>query len=292
MPDNRQNMSHSDKSQNDSDRHLNVSDVLYSESPHHHPPHHHPPHHRSSHHRPPHHQQPHPHPPHHHPPHHQPPHHHLPHHHPPHHHRRDVIGLNSLLAETLKELLPTFKDIDTIASVVRELDGDASPIFTRVSEEGITNPVAFVERFLEIEASERMDVRNCMLSDIRQSLAIVLFPLPPYIIELVRPVLNRRFSFNTTEHPPVHIQRDNFSFLDYEKIQQLFGITHDMHSLVLDGMRFQNTLAIRPNAASVLELLLAKSLNRLYFHKIPHLPHGERFITLDMTGYDVEIRCI
>jgi hypothetical protein len=131
-----------------------------------------------------------------------------------------------------------------------------------------------------------------MLSDLRQSLAIVLFPLPPHIIELLRPVLNRKFSFNTTEHVPVPIQRDNFPFLDYESFQQLFSVAHDIRYLVLDGLRFQKTLTIRPNAASILELLLTQSLSRIYFHKIPHLPHKERFVTLNIARDKIEIRNI
>ena len=278
------NDGYSDISDVKSEREKKLPELPHSEFPHH-PPHsefpHHPPHSEPPHH-PPHSEFPH------HPPHSEfPPHHQL-----PHHRQKKIIGLNSLLAETLKELLPTFKDIDTIGIVVRALDRDAFPIFTRVCAEGITDPAVFVERFLEIEASERMHVRNCMLSDVRQSLAIVLFPLPPYIIELLRPVLNRKLSFNTTEHVPVHIQRDKFPLLDYEKYQQLFSSAHGIHSLVLDGQRSQKTLTIRPNAASLLELLRSKSLKRVYFHKIPHLPHGERFVTIDIADYEIEMHNI
>src|SRR5262249_15677957 len=75
------------------------------------------------------------------------------------HHQRELRGLNSLLSETLGELLPTFRDIQSIETVVRELDEDAFPTFTRVSGEGITNPADFVRRFLEIEALERINIR-------------------------------------------------------------------------------------------------------------------------------------
>lgn len=209
-----------------------------------------------------------------------------PHHHP---HHKPAAGLNSLLSETLDELSPTFRDIKTIEAVVRELDADALPIFTRVSAEGIADPVEFVERFLEVEASERLTIRDLMLSDVRQNQAIALFPLPPYITEILRPALSREFSFNTTEHPQVHIQRDKIQPLDYGKYRKLFNIAHNVSSLILDGKRHNQILTLRPNTASILELLLDKSLKRIFIHKIPHLPHGDQFVTLDVSSYEIEI---
>ena len=190
----------------------------------------------------------------------------------PHHHKRDLRGLNSLLSETLGELLPTFRDIQTIEAVVHELDEDAFPTFTRVSGEGISNPAEFVERFLELEAAERINLRNLMFSDVKQNLAVVLFPLPPYITDLLRPCLSKELSFTTTEHPPVHIQKDKFQSLDFDKFRQLLSSTSRIDSLILDGQCLHNVLVIRSSAAGVLELLMKKSLKKIYLHKIPHLP--------------------
>jgi hypothetical protein len=218
------------------------------------------------------------------PPHKYPP---PPHHHPSHH--RELKGLNSLLSETLGELLPTFQDIQTIEAVVRELDEDAFPIFRRVVGEGITNPIEFVRRFLEIEATESIKIRNLMVADLKRNLAVVLFPLPPYITELVRPVLPRDFSFNTTEHAQVHIKRDNIPFLDFDRYRDLLSVTTPIDTLILDGQRLHNILTVRSNAASILELFLNRSLKKIYLHKIPHLPRGERFVTLDISQHDVEL---
>ena len=179
-----------------------------------------------------------------------------------------------------------------IETVVYELDQDALPIFARVSSEGITDPLAFLERFLELEAAERINTRHFMLADVEQNVAVTLFPLPPYIIDLLRPVLRTDFTFNTTEHLPVHIQRERFRPLDFEQFRLLLSATFQLEALILDGQRLHNVLFIRSSAASILELLVGRSLKRIYLHKIPHLPRGEHFVALDISQYDIEIRAI
>jgi hypothetical protein len=211
---------------------------------------------------------------------------------PPLPHHRGHLGLHSLLAETLEELSATFQDVHTIEAVVQELDEDALPICKRISGEGITHPRAFLDRFFELEAAERLRVRQLLLADVTQNTALVLFPLPPYVTYLLRPVLARELSFNTTEHVPVHIQREDIQPLDYDQYRQLLNTTNTIHSLVLDGQGFKKILTIRSNAAGVLELLLKKSLKTVYLHKVPHLPRGERFVSLDLSQYPVEIHAI
>ena len=225
-----------------------------------------------------------------HPPH--PPHHH-PHGHPPHPpHGRGYPGLHSVLAETLEELSATFRDIQTIEAVIHELDVDALPIFTHVSGEGITDAGAFLERFFELEAEERLHIRQHLLSDVIQNAAVVLYPLPPYVTDLLRPVLTRELLFNTAEHVPVHIQREHIPSLDYDNLRQLLNTTSTMHSLVLEGQGIKKILTVRSNAASILELLLNQSLRTIYLHKIPHLPRGEHFVSLDLSQYELEIHAI
>jgi len=222
-----------------------------------------------------------------HPPH--PPHRRTPH--PPPHHRGHM-GLNSLLAETLEELSSTFQDVQTIEAIVHELDEDAFPIFARVAGEGIVDPRAFLERFLELEALERLNTRSFMLSDVTQNLAVVLLPLPPYITDLLRPILHPELTFHTTEHPPVHIQKDHFRPLDFEQFRHLLSSTSQTDALILDGQLLRNVLLIRASAASILELLVNRALKRIYLHKIPHLPRRDRFVSLDISHYEVEIRTI
>lgn len=212
----------------------------------------------------------------------------------PHHHHRPkpFDHLNSMIAETLLELADDLADPGEIEQVIAAHDTDALELFNQIVAEGVTDVRLVISEFVTREAEQAIERRREIVEKLKTSSAAVFLPLPPHIVDHIRGVIPAGLCFNTEDKEPAHLHGIHREQLTLNNLSDVSSRLRQVEGIVVDGQKANRLLIVRSSVAALLEILLDRGLKTIYFHRIPHIPKGQAFSTINLADREVRIATI
>lgn len=214
------------------------------------------------------------------------------HHHKHHENKKIKNGLNSMLSETLLELVDEISSIEEIEKIIYELDSDMMYMYENIKKSGIQIPKDFIYKFVDEEANRALNIRKEIKAAVMKKPVGVFLPLPPHITDAIMSVSSSKYVYNTEDKEPAHTQKYKVKKLKPHMVLEVNENFKDIDTLVMDGQVIAGKLMVRDLVANILNLLFSVGkLKKIYFHKIPHIPKGQNFVAIKLLN-NVEIERI
>lgn len=194
-------------------------------------------------------------------------------------------GLNSIISETLFEIKDEIKTIAELKKIIIELDPDYLVYLQDIKSVKIHE---IIIELLAKEAKSSLLNKQALHKDLTSGKTAVFLPLPPHIVDSVYLNIPKGFAFNTEERVPAHSRKVAFETIIMENLTEIIERLEDITAVIFDGKKINGKLLVRANLAPILHDLFTKNIEKIYFHKIPHLPKGQQFVSIEAPS-NVEI---
>jgi hypothetical protein len=185
--------------------------------------------------------------------------------------------LNSVAVETMLENLHHLKEVEDIRGFLAEQQPESIQLLESVVELGLETPRQVLYEFALREAETAIQTRRLLLHDVENSTCAVFLPLPPHVVDIVRDRVADLPCFNTEDRHPNHLRELPQQELRGGIFANAFEELRATRGVIIDGQGGDDTIYVRSSVAPLLSSMLDRSLERIYFHRIPHLPPGQEF---------------
>lgn len=200
--------------------------------------------------------------------------------------------LNSVGVETLLENLHRIESVEDIRDFFLDSQPESVELFDSIVNSGAASPRQALYEFALREAEIAIETRRLLLADVDSSSCAIFLPLPPHVIDIIRDRVSDLPCFNTEERRPNHLRELPQQALRGGIFANAFSELRDTRSIVIDGQLDKGALYIRTTVAPLISSMVDHALERVYFHRIPHLPPGQEFADVHVDTSRIDIRYV